>query len=466
MTTMEPELISQTLADFITRTRYGDIPGSIAAKTRRHILDTFGAGIAGALSDEATKLARVFAIAETGGDCPLWATGRKAGPRNAALANGMACHTFELDDTGGCDHSGAVVIPAALAVLPLCGKPVSGQDFITAVVLGYDIARRALEACGAYEAHNGAGWHSTATCGTFGAAVACGYLLGFDAKTMQSALGLAASASGGLWAFIQDGAQSKRLHPGRAAEGGLLAALLAREQFQGPRHIFEDIWGGFTKTFAPTTADPDAWTRELGANWKMGRVSIKPYASCRGTHAAVDALGLLLGENSLENADITRIDVCLSGFLNGMCGGRAVDTLPAAQMSLPYALAARLVYGAAGLQSYRAEKRNDPRIAAALARIALTVDAGQQPDEEPFVTVVTRDGRTLMRRVEIPLGSPTNPVSDADLIGKYRDIATLVWPGAAIAELERMTLALDEVADMAEIVAVLATPPVNSGIFS
>lgn len=234
---MMTSAISARLADFIVNTRFDDIPTSIVIKTKRHILDTFGAGLAGARSDEAVKTAQVLKLLDGGGQVPLWGTGRQAMPGYAAWANGIACHAFELDDTGGCDHSGAVVIPAAMAALALCKAPISGKTFITSVVLGYDVARRALEACGAYEPHNEAGWHSTATCGTFGAAAAAGRLLGLNEEQMRWALGLAASYSGGLWAFIHDGAQSKRLHAGNAAQGGLTAALLAKEGFTGPGNI-------------------------------------------------------------------------------------------------------------------------------------------------------------------------------------------------------------------------------------
>lgn len=464
--TMSSGEISRRLAEFAVQTRFQDIPDPIVEKTRRHILDTLGAGIAGALSDEAARLAKVFAIAESGGDIPLWGTGRFAGPRNAALANGMACHTFELDDTGGCDHSGAVVIPAALAALKLCARPVSGEEFITATVIGYDIARRALEACGAYEAHNGAGWHSTSTCGTFGAAAAVGHLLRLDVEAMQSALGLAASSSGGLWAFIHDGAQSKRLHPGRAAEGGLLAALLALEGFRGPHQIFDDVWGGFSNTFAPQSADPAAWLAELGENWKMGRVSIKPHASCRGTHSAVDAIDWLFAEHGLSAADVARVEVRLSSFLDGMCGGRETATLPAAQMSLPYALAARLVYGTAGLVAYRADRRADVKIAEALGRIVLSVDETMQADEEPVVSILSSDGRVMVKRVEIPLGSPANPVPDEALFGKYRNLGLMVWPEAVVDELARKVTALEAITDMGEIERLLATPPTSTTIFS
>ena len=159
------------LARFVVRTTFEDLPEAIAQKAVRHILDSIGAGTAGAIAPETTILTQTLhAAGEGSGAAPLWGRGEKMTPLNAALVNGTASHAFELDDTGGCDHSGAVVVPAAVAALELAGRPVSGKEFITAVVLGYDIARRALEACGAYEPHNGAGFHSTGTCGPFGAA--------------------------------------------------------------------------------------------------------------------------------------------------------------------------------------------------------------------------------------------------------------------------------------------------------
>ena len=206
----------------------------------------------------------LHAAGEGSGAAPLWGRGEKMTPLNAALVNGTASHAFELDATGGCDHSGAVVVPAAVAALELAGRPVSGKEFITAVVRGDDIARRALEACGAYEPHNGAGFHSTGTCGPFGAAAAAAKILGLNALQTRLARGIASAYSGGLWACVHDGAQNKRLHAGHAAQGGLMSALLARQGFTGPAQTFEEVWGGFNHSYAPTSSDPDAWLRDLG----------------------------------------------------------------------------------------------------------------------------------------------------------------------------------------------------------
>ena len=458
--------LSRKIAEFSVETQFEAIPSAVVEKTKRHILDTLGAGLAGVLSDEVAKLGRVFEQYEEPGAVPLWGTGRKASARNAALANGMACHTFELDDTGGCDHSGAVIIPAILAALSISPGIVSGKDFIAAVIIGYDVARRALESCGAYEPHNEQGWHSTSTCGTFGAAAAVGRLFKLDVRAMQSAIGLAASMSGGTWAFIHDGAQSKRLHPGRAAEGGLLSAMLAKNGFKGPSQIFDDVWGGFSKTFSPNNSFPNAWIEELGENWKMNRVSIKPHASCRSAHSGIDAVNIIMAEHNLKPEDIVSISVRWNTFLNNMCGGRNVETLPTAQMSLPYALCALLRYGTTSLDAYTRERRLAAEIEKDLDKIVTVCDDTMPSDEEPVITVQTSSGQSYVHQVNIPLGAPDNPLSDEKLVDKYRRLANMIWPSDVTDRLSQTIMSLDSVADMTEIENLLSTPAINTGIIT
>ncbi|GID02856.1 MmgE/PrpD family protein [Pseudomonas sp. 008] len=435
------------LAQFCVDTRFEDLPAELVEQAKRHILDTFGAALAGAGSDVARQARQVFK-GEVGSTL-VWGTDQRVGAAQAAMLNGIAAHALELDDTGGCDHSGAVVLPAVMAALSMSTLSVSeasvdGRELITAVVIGYEIGRRVLEACGSYSAHNGAGWHSTATCGVFGAAAASARILGLDAQQTLSALGIAGSFSGGLWAFIHDGSQSKRLHSGRAAEGGLLAARFAQQGITGPTKLFDDVWGGFLKTLAADTAVPEALDAELGRVWKLARCSIKPYAACRGTHSAIDALGLLLGQLQISVDQIEDVQVSLCGFLQDMCGGQDVSTLPAAQMSLRYALAARLVHGHCRLEAYDDEQRRHPRIAHWMSRIRLEVDPQLSEDGEPVVSVRTVDGRQASLCVEVPLGAPGNPLSDAALEEKFFSLAGRVIPLQQAKELLEQLWRLEE----------------------
>ncbi|WP_413737429.1 MmgE/PrpD family protein [Sodalis sp. RH21] len=445
----------QALVDFVTGAAFDALPPALVERCKRHILDTLGAALAGATSQVAQDMTRLLEMEEAAPQSPVWGTGLATSARNAALLNGIAAHALELDDTGGCDHSGAVVIPALLAILPLCPRPVSGRELICATVIGYDVARRVLEACGGYSAHNGAGWHSTATCGVFGAAAAAARLLGLGTAQVSSALGVAGSFSGGLWGFIHDGSQSKKLHAGRAAEGGVLAALCAMRGITGPGALFDDRWGGFLATFAAGSAVPEALTERLGRVWKLERCSIKPYASCRGTHAAIDAAGLLLGRLGAGGDEIAAIEVRLCPFLNDMCGNTHIQTLAAAQMSLPYAVAARLVFGHAGLDAYGELQRRDPRLLAMMARITLLVDPALSADGEPEITLLTRDGDRLSLRVEVALGNPANPVSDRQLRDKFLSLAARALPVTQAQALWARGMALEGEDDISALVPLL-----------
>ncbi|MCG5213188.1 MmgE/PrpD family protein [Streptosporangium soli] len=431
------------LADFVTSADVQD--DAVITKAGQHLLDTLGAALAGSTTP---------APGITGaGDAPLWGTPFTLTPRDAALLNGIAAHALELDDTGGCDHSGAVVVPAALACLSLIDREVSGTELLTAVVLGYDVARRVLEACGGYAAHNQSGWHSTGTCGTFGAAAAAARLLGLDPGQTASALGLASSFSSGLWAFVHDGATSKRLHAGRAAEGGLTAALLATRGITGPGQAFADVWGGFLTTFAGDAADPGALTRDLGTSWRISRCAIKPYSSCRSTHSSIDAIGRLL--TTIRPEEIAMIKVRLSPLIADMCGGRILTSLPQAQMSLPYGVAARILYGKADLAAYAPERRADPRLADLLDRIVLDVDPAMSGTDEPELLLTTTDHQVHRARVTDPLGSPTNPLGEEELLTKFRGLAATVLPSAdAVAHL---VTHLDEAPDVRRLPGLLLT---------
>lgn len=436
------------LAAFIAETSFAQLPTPLVERAKRHLLDTFGAALAGSDSDIWRRCAELAAAEGGAAEAALWGSSQQVNARQAAWLNGVAAHMYELDDTGGCDHSGAVVVPALLAVLPHCAQPVSGEALIVAMAIGYEVGRRVLEACGGYSAHNGAGWHSTASCGVFGAAAAAASLMRFKPTECASALGIAASFSGGLWGFIHDGSQTKKLHAGRAAEAGVQAALLARKGISGPEAVFSDRWGSFLNTFAPTTQDPAALVSDLGAVWKLARCSIKPYASCRGTHSAIDALGIMLEQHKLATGDIRRIRVRLNPFLLEMCGGREVASLAAAQMSLPYALAARTLYGSPGLDAYAEAKRLSHEAQNLMQRIVLEPDASQSSDEEPLVLIETEQGARWQQHVPVPSGAPGNPLSDAALFAKFQQLACRVLPDAQVQALQLQVLELEHCADV------------------
>jgi 2-methylcitrate dehydratase PrpD len=317
------------------------------------------------------------------------------------------------------------------------------------------VGRRVLEACGGYSPHNGKGWHSTATCGTFGAAAAAAHLLGLDAAQTTAAFGHAASFSGGLWAFIHDASQTKRLHTGRAAEGGLTAALLAAQGISGASQVFEDVWGGFFNAFASESKQPEALLANLGAPWKLLRCSIKPHAACRSTHATIDAVLHLMAAHPGLAQQVRHVDVRLSAFVMDMCGGRDLATLSSAQMSMPYAVAVAWVFGDAGLARYLAPVRGDGRLAAAMSLVRLEVDPAMAALDEPVVTITSEDGVAVSHHVPIALGAPANPMSPAALRAKFNALAGVASTPARADALAQQVLHLDELDDATELMPLL-----------
>lgn len=207
---------------------------------------------------------------------------------------------------------------------------------------------------------------------------------------------------------------------------------------------------------AAETQQPEALVADLGQVWKLARCSIKPYASCRGTHSAIDALDEILQQHDLQPGDIERITVGLNPFLQDMTGTRDLQSLAAAQMSLPYALTARALYGTAGLSGYDDQKRLAPEAADFMARVVLEIDPQQGRDEEPWVRVDTRQGERWQHHVAIASGAPANPLSQQALIGKYRSLASRVLPDNQVAALEVLCDGLEDVTDCQEITRLLA----------
>jgi len=441
------------LARFLSTLQFENLPRDVVEKAKIHLADTLGAALAGTRSSEFHTASR---IADAPGGTPVWGTGRRIAARDAALVNGVAAHAFELDDSGGCDHSGAVVVPAVFAALSETKRPVSGKSLITAIVAGYDAGRRILEAAGGYDAHNSLGWHSTATCGTFAAAAGAARVFGLDPSATRDAITLSTSFSSGLWAFIHDGSQAKKVHAGRAAEGGLLAAKLAAEGFTGPSQVFNDVWGGFFRSFNKAACEPGKLSEALGENFKVRRAVLKPYASCRGAHSSVDALNDMLAETGRKAGSIARIDLAVSAMLMGMCGAKENGAMAPTQMSLPYALAARCVHGTAGLDAYAEERRHDPRIGDVMDRIRLSVDETMQPLDEPVVTIEFSDGLRLSRMVPRATGSAERPMPIDDVAAKFHALASMSIDHAAAEKLWAAIGDLDALEDASALLPLLA----------
>ena len=425
------------LARWISTLKASNLPERTKAVARLALFDTVGCGTYG-YETAWTKALLGWALAGGGqGASRIWNdTQPRLRAADAALVNGASAHAFELDDYHNAKlHPGAVVIPAALAMAEHLRS--SGEQLLTAIAAGYEVMIRsslALEPSAARLR----GWHLTGACGPFGAAAACAILMGLDAERTAWALGLAGTQGAGLWAFNADGTMSKRLHAGKAAHSGVLAAELAAAGFSGPTQIYETQDGGFLKAFSDKS-DPAPLTHELGTRFHTDGVSIKPYSCCGSTHAYIDAA--LEIRRRLGNVwdPMRPVRVGLSKVVDVQCG---FDYKPSsalnAQMSLRYCVAAALADGQVLPAQFSEQKMNDPALCVLAERLDLVDDPGlDKLYPVHFAGWVSAQVDDQWMQVDIldPTGSVAKPVDLAAARTKF--------------EANNPQLPVDAIADMA-----------------
>lgn len=416
--TPAPDLsLSEQLAELVSRTRADDVPSDVRQTAAWWVLDWLGAAIAG-LDSGPGRIMLEHSGAQPAGRASCVGLPEGRSPQVAALHNGAVSHVVEMDDVhrAAVIHPAVVVVPAALAVAEQIGA--SGRDFLTAVVLGYEVAIRVGESVGKTHYFH---WHNTSTCGVFGATAAAGWLLGLDRQRLTWALGNAGSQAGGLWEFIAEGANSKVLHSGRAAANGVLAAELAALGFTGASKILEGRQGFFAAT-APD-GNPSAVTAGLGDGWKLPGSSIKPYPSCRHTHAAIDAALELRGEYGIGVQDVERIEIDAYQSTLDLTDNPTPSHPYAAKFSVHYCVARALADGAVRPSDFTDEKIAEPALRDLMLRTSARLDPelnSRVPQQLPArVRMHLQDGRTIEQTILDAKGDPEAPLSEQELTAKF-----------------------------------------------
>ena len=417
--------ITRELAAFVAGLRAGDVPAGTRAVLGKALVDALGCGLYG-LATPWGRIMAGFAREQQGpAEAALWGGGVRVSALNSVLAGGTAIHSFDFDDHSRAKiHPGALVVPVALALAERQGT--RGEVVLAAMAAGYETMNRVSQAANPGRARM-RGWHLTGTTGTLAAAAAASVILGLDADTTASALGLAGTQSAGTWAFTADGGMSKRMHPGRSAQAGLMAALLAQRGFAGPRYILEAEDGGllFGMSDAPR---PAMLTEALGRRWHTDETCFKPHACCGSNHACIDAALELAREHGLRPGDIARIVAGVAGVVETQTGFEyRADSVLNAQMSLRYNIAVALCDGQAYLEQFTPQRIVEPEVVALARRVEIEIDPQiDRAYPEIYggkVTLVTRDGRTLSRQVDYSRGMPENPMSHEEIERKYLSLA-------------------------------------------
>jgi 2-methylcitrate dehydratase PrpD len=429
--------IVQTLAEFAADFEQRRLPEEIVHHGKRAVIDWCAALLPGAVSAPATLLESALADELDRGPSKL-ALGRNATPRAAALINGTAAHTAEVDDIfrDAIYHPGAPTIAAALAAAEAAGS--SGAAFLRAVIIGYEVSTHIGAAMG--RAHYRF-WHNTGTIGTFGAAAAAAAVYGLDRRAFAHALANAATFAAGLQQAFRMDSMSKPLHAGRAAEGGLLAALAAREGVTGSLDVIEGE-AGFGRAMGGNP-DWNAALAGLGYEFNVAKLTFKNYACCGHTFAAIDGALELQKKLGVTSSDIARVSVETYGEALQVAGNTHPATPSEARFSLPYVVATALVHGNVRLAAFDPERLADPETRDLMGRVTLMIDgdidAGFPARRAARVAIETRDGRREHFLQPTRKGDPDMPLTDLELEEKYRELAIPVI-GAPKAEslLERL----------------------------
>lgn len=409
--------LSRKLAQYITNVTYESLPDEVVAFTKLCILDYFGSAIAGVDKPPIQKIDQM--VKELGGkEQATLMTGGKSSVVHAALVNGASSHMVELDDIhkSSIIHAATVVIPAALAVTEW--KELTGKDLITSIVVGYEVCYRIGEAVSPSHYYY---WHNTATCGTFGAAVAASKLLKLSEEQIIYALGSAGTQAAGLWEFIEDGAMSKQLHPGKAAMNGIFSALLSKKNFTGAEQILEGRRGFFQAM--SDEYDENKITFQLGETFKIMENSFKIHASCRHTHHVMDILVPLLKEESLQSADIKKVTVKTYQVAIDITDNPDPSSIYAAKFSIQFCTALALLTGNGNLENFNEETLWDKDIRALMRRIYVHKDEAihaTYPEKwGAAVEIMLQNGETITRETDYPKGDPENPVTEQELVNKF-----------------------------------------------
>ncbi|PCJ58689.1 MAG: 2-methylcitrate dehydratase [Rhodospirillaceae bacterium] len=443
--------ISETLGEFAAGLRDDAIPSDVRARARALILDAVGIALASNHFDFAEKTLRGLSAFSTDGSAPIIGRKERLPLRDAAVMNGLLIHGLDYDDThvAGIVHPTASAFPAALAAATLVGA--SGREMLTAFILGIEASARigAVAKGGFHQV----GFHPTSVAGIFGCTLIAGRLFGLNAKEFAMAQGVALSLASGSMEFLEDGAWTKRLHPGWAASAGLTAAMLAKHGFVGPGQAYEGRFGLYKSHLGPEekNCDYEIATAGLGKVWELQNVATKPYPACHFTHACIDAAIALRSKPDFRVEDIAHVRALVpKEVITTVCEPLANKQSPAnayeAQFSVPYLTALGFLRERFGLNDLTPDALGDAAILALAKKVAYEADpnSGFPKYYSGELIVTLKDGRQISHREHQNRGCADRPLTTDDIREKFLANATIT---VSTTQSEAMAASIDAIED-------------------
>lgn len=453
------EWATRQLLTFCCTLELEQVPSAILESMKLQFLDTLGVMLVGSTTENSRAVMRVMGA--MGGKPESTVAGyntvRLPSPL-AAFVNGASAHSIELDGghEGSNIHPQAAIFPAALAVAESTGA--SGREMLLASLIGFEISLRMGLAI--FPSHMRRGFHTTATCGTFGAAAASARLMGLGTEQVEAALTLAATQAMGLRGDPGSGrsATMKRIHAGKACHNGILASLLAKEGIPaadgaifGPR--------GFLQLFSEGP-DYEKLLRGLGSKFVTERSYLKPYSACRHIHAPIASALALRERHSIDPAKVRRVEVKI--YREGAnYNTQEPMTTNHAQFSVPYGVAIALLDGKALLSQYTPERLADPAVRALMKKVEVSFDPEmdrqfvETKKRAHILRVEMENGDSWTESTDYPKGSWRNPMSQAEVEEKYLDLATRIINRERALSLKDAVARLERLESVSEIVRCL-----------
>jgi 2-methylcitrate dehydratase PrpD len=447
------------IADNAAGTEFSNLPGETVDATKRYVLDTIGAIIAGSSASGVREL--LDQVLDWGGkeESTIIVYGKKVPAPHAALLNSVMAHARELDDIHDRAHvhPSITIFPAVLATAEAAGG-IGGSEFIVALALGMDLVCRMGLAT-----QKDTGWHWSTNYGYMGAALASGKMLKLNAKEMHDALGIAYSMTGGTMQNLADAAVMKRVQPGFSAKGGVVSALLAKRGVTGCKGVLEGKYG-YYNLYERGAYDRNELIQDLGKRFEGINASIKLYPCCRCTHAAIDGMFALLERKDLNAGEVKAIEVIVPEHVFEVVGrpfeireNPQVD----AQFSIQYTVAATLIRRSLSLKDFEEAAVRDPEVMELAKKIKISVDHSikGRPNVPATVKVEMKTGEQIAGTIDVMRGDPRNRLSWEELwtkVAGLRSFAVSAFPESRLTEIFQVVQRLEEVKDMQKLAGLLA----------
>jgi len=432
-----PPPVTETLARFVAETDYSAISDSALSNAKMHLLDTIGSGLAAVSTTVAAMAINYCKRMGHSQEASIWGTNEKASAPMAAFTNGLLAHTLDFDDWDAylrAGHPSSVITAAALALGENIGA--SGKDFLKAYVFGIEVLTQM--AAGTPELHK-RGFHSTPVWGSIGGVIASASLLKLDPEKIKAALGVAASGAAGIQR--QQGSMVKPFHAGNAARNGVEAALLAQQGFTADQNIIEAPRGFCDTFFGPGTCDYEKMLRGIGQPYflESPALGLKMHPCSAPQFLAADAALQLKREHGIDFADDAEVKTGLRG-----------------KFAINYVVALGVLEGKLDNDTFTDAKANDPLVQQALRRVHVIVDDSiPEPGVYCPVTIELKDGRRLSHTARIAKGHPENPMSENEVLAKFKSNVKGVITTERSEQLIAALKNLEEIGDMRQVTGLL-----------